>query len=151
MSGAIVYDDEMPLSSGRRGAGRNVDDERTQTVKGFDGKETAYIAGAYDEYAILWARYMRLAMKVVKRNQYVIGPTGLEIIPRIQDLIDKEAAGSDYRKELEEYQANHIAVWKEMENVIDALSQNAYVKRRTHNSAEQLHHFTNGLYAQIRN
>ena len=154
----IVYDDEM---SSRR-AGRNVEDERTGTSKSFDGtKIIESVAGAYDEYAVLWARYMRLSMEVVKRNQYitVVNTTDKseiitpmrDVIPRIQYQIDQGSIDADNLKKLTEYQTHHIAMWKEMESVIDELCKNAYIARRTHNSVEQLFQYRRGLYDQIRN
>ena len=71
------------------------------------------------------------------------------VIPRIQSQIDEES-DPEARKRLVEYQEHHIFMWKEMEALVDALCKNAYVKRRTHNSAEQLHHFRRGLYDQLR-
>lgn len=147
--GIVFGDEQLPQDCKR--AGRDVEGERNMLARTFDGNNTVqYTDAPFDEYAQLWARYMRLSVDVIKRNQYVIvGPNDKKVIPRIQDLIDKET-DQDRIDELEAYEAYHIRVWEQMEALIDDICKNEYVKRRTHQDKREMRAFRQGLYDQIR-
>ena len=144
---ALIFDDELPPLP--RGCSlRNVEAERDMTVVSFDGKrKVEYKEGAYEEYANLWARYMRLYFQTLKRNQYVYDEDGTtKIILRIQELIRAERDNPDKIKELRTYEQHHINVWEEMENVIDLLAKCDYVKRRTQGKTRD---YKSSLYDDI--
>lgn len=152
MSLAIVFDDELLVHPKKCVfAGRDIENERDITVKSFDGtRDVTYKSGSFDEYAQLWARYMRLSVEVIKRNQYIFADEPQrKVIPRIQALIAQQTDASR-AQELREYEQYHINVWEQMEEVIDALCKNDYVKRRTHYKRRELQAFRQGLYDQIR-
>ena len=130
--GIVFGDEQLPQDCKR--AGRNVEGEREM---------------AFEEYAQLWARYMRLSVDVIKRNQYVIDENDKKVIPRIQDLIAKQQDQSQI-DELKAYEQYHIQVWEQMEALIDAICKNKYVQRRTHRDKREMLAFRQGLYDQIR-
>jgi len=114
----------------------------------------------YKEYCQLWREFIELQTVVLWRNK----PTD-KTIPRIQSLIDelemkRELDDKNNKKplnekdkskldEYNEYMKTHIFLWAQMNETIEALSKNEYVKGRNQNDSFNINNYKMSLYDMI--
>jgi len=114
----------------------------------FGKRRNVEIHKGYKEYCQLWREFIELQTVVLWRNK----PTD-KTIPRIQSLIDevKRTNPIDQSKlnEYNEYMETHIFLWAQMNETIEALSNNEYVKGRNQNDSFNINNYKMSLYDMI--
>lgn len=64
-------------------------------------------------------------------------------------LIKTPDPNPDKQAEYEYYQAHHISIWKQMDELIEKLAQNAYVRNRNDDDKNKLEDYKMALYDMI--
>lgn len=73
---------------------------------------------------------MRLANATLLRYRYVTSSSnGTDVIPHIQQLL-RRTTDAKTQATLKEMEQLHIGIWKELEEVIDQIKANKYVRGR---------------------
>ena len=106
---------------------------------------------SYQEYADLWKRFIELCVHARLRNRPQIGAVPEEsVIPHIFLQIQDPNTTQAKRDELIKFQDAQIELWKCVDQVIDRLMKNKYVRGRiisrlhTKYTAAELQWYLNG-------